>query len=98
MSWYKPDCAVGTGLVAAASCTLYESGHAFRTSNLDNSINRGEIYTKIEARRADNYLNQPGVQRLFNPIANAAVKRTMMKRHGAGKIRISFKQLLKPDL
>src|SRR5690606_16835746 len=40
--------AIRPRLVPTSSCTLYKSGNAFRTTNLDESFYRGKIFPQVK--------------------------------------------------
>jgi hypothetical protein len=86
------------GLVPAATGALQQARHALRTADLEDAVDRGEIYAQIEAGSADHTAQAAAPQVFHDPLARLWIERAVVQRHDSGPIGALLQDGLVPDL
>ena len=82
---------------SAPSGALQQAGDTLRAADLQYLVDRREVDTEVEARRADDGAQRVAPQAVLDPIAYVALERAVMERDAARPVRARFEDRLIPD-
>jgi len=84
--------------VTASAGALNQPGDALGTADLNDTVDRGEIHTQIETRRAHDALKTPLAQTLFNGFPLGPIEGAVMQGDLCLPVRPGLQDFSKPDL